>query len=675
MRTAAVVAAALLVGPQIASKATRDALFLSSFDVSALPYMTAGAAVASLLATLAFSRALSRVAPARLLPGVLAASALLFLLEALLAPAEPRAAAVLLYLHYATLGAVVLSSFWSLVTERFDPHAAKLSMGAIGSGASLGGVAGGLAAWAAAGRVSIPSLLLALAAASILGLVSVVRLTRGSVDVTREPEDDLPAPSGVRLVLEVPYLRNLALLVLLGASLDTLLDYVLGASASAAFGRGAPLLSFFALFHAGTALLALLVQATLTQRLLQGPGIAATLGLQPAYALAGAVASFVSPRLGTELALRGGHSVLRNSAFRAAYELLYTPLPPEQKRPAKVVVDVACDRLGALLGSGAVVACLALAAPGAAPRVVLGLAAILAALALALTPRFRTDYVTALGDSLRSGGPTLEPGATIEAGTLLTLASLRFAPESMGPRTDPLAAAIAALGSGDAAQVHAVLDRSWLDPRLVPHVLPLLADDALAPGAIRCLRLVAARETAALAAALVDPLLDPAARRRIPRVLKTVTTQDAADALLRALADARFDIRYRCGQALRHMREEGPWIDFPADRVHQAAAREGAALGSAEGRLDHVFNLLSLVGDPEELDLARRALQGADVHLRGTALEYLDNVLPAPVREPLFAHVAGARPAVSRPAAEIRDELLRSAQALPRPAPSDDPDY
>src|SRR5687768_3110152 len=80
----AVLAAAALVGQQVAARATRDALFLSHHDVSRLPLAMAAGAVLSLAAVLATSRAMARWPPARVVPAALAASAVLLLLEWLL---------------------------------------------------------------------------------------------------------------------------------------------------------------------------------------------------------------------------------------------------------------------------------------------------------------------------------------------------------------------------------------------------------------------------------------------------------------------------------------------------------------------------------------------------------------------------------------------------------------
>ena len=56
------------------------------------------------------------------------------------------ATAVVLYLHVATFGGALVSGFWSLVNERFDPYTARQVVGRIGTGAAAGGLVGGLLA-------------------------------------------------------------------------------------------------------------------------------------------------------------------------------------------------------------------------------------------------------------------------------------------------------------------------------------------------------------------------------------------------------------------------------------------------------------------------------------------------------------------------------------------------
>jgi hypothetical protein len=81
--------------------------------------------------------------------------------------------------------------------------------------------------------------------------------------------------------------------------------------------------------------------------------------------------------------------------------------------------------------------------------------------------------------------------------------------------------------------------------------------------------------------------------------------------------------------------------------------------------LAHVFTLLSLVMPREPLQLAFRGLQTDDDHLRGTSLEYLDSVLPAPIRQRLwpFLEHRPSRHAV-RPREEAIAALLRSHKSI-----------
>jgi hypothetical protein len=86
--------------------------------------------------------------------------------------------------------------------------------------------------------------------------------------------------------------------------------------------------------------------------------------------------------------------------------------------------------------------------------------------------------------------------------------------------------------------------------------------------------------------------------------------------------------------------------------------RAGTSLG-------HVFTLLALVLPREPLQIAFRSLQTDDQHLQGTALEYLDGILPARIRERLWPYLE-RRPSVrsARPRDEVIADLLRSHRSI-----------
>ena len=91
------------------------------------------------------------------------------------------------------------------------------------------------------------------------------------------------------------------------------------------------------------------------------------LALTAEHAVVGAARSAASaassaPGFGSLVVARGGESVFRSSLFRAGYELFYTPIPADEKRAAKSLIDVGFDRLGDAVGGGLVRLAMVLAA-------------------------------------------------------------------------------------------------------------------------------------------------------------------------------------------------------------------------------------------------------------------------------------------------------------------------
>ena len=76
--------------------------------------------------------------------------------------------------------------------------------------------------------------------------------------------------------------------------------------------------------------------------------------------------------------------------------------------------------------------------------------------------------------------------------------------------------------------------------------------------------------------------------------------------------------------------------------------------------LAHVFTLLSLVLPTAPLQIAYRGLLTDDPALRGTALEYLEGVLPRDIRERLWPFLGG-EPAVATRTPRARRDPGRPA--------------
>jgi len=711
---AATAAAGAMIAQLVFGKAARDALFLSTFRVSYLPAAMICTVGVSAIAVLTLSRTMTRHSPARVVPWLFVVSAALLVAESLLSLWSLPFATAVFYVHMGVFGATVISSFWSLVNERFDPHTAKRAVGRIVSGGTLGGIIGSVIAWRVSAFLGVPTLLLLLAGLNALCFWGTLPLrARNAHDEEPRPAGESLRPAlGLSYLRETPYLRHLGWLVGLAALTSSLLDYVLAARA-ATFASGRSLMAFFAILYMSVALLGFVVQVLLTRVSLEKLGVSGTVTTLPvAVAGIGALA-FALPGLVTVVALRAAEAVLQNSLFRSGYELLYTSIARERKRSLKLLIDVGFDRAGIAIGSALTLLVIWLL-PGIAERLLLGGIVTTAVAGVVVARRLHAGYVSTLEESMRTRSERLEETAA-DAGTARSVPTQTDAgldkPNPRGaPRASSAAGAasaaklerraacdglldsIAALRSGNLARIRQILSVRSFDARLVSHAIPLLAVDEVARDVIQALRSVGSRVSGQLVDSLLDPAQDVVVRRRIPRVLRICDSKVAVAGLTAALADELFDIRHQSGLALLRITECEPDLVPSEADVLAAVLREVAkdqetwdsqrlqdALEDDDGEhtddimrersrsLEHVFTLLSLVHERAPLELAFHALGSEDDRLRGTALEYLENILASEIRDRLWTYLGDLREyqRSTRSRSELVDELKRLAIVAP----------
>jgi ATP/ADP translocase len=354
----ALASATLMIAHQVAGKATRDAVFLSHFDITDLPKMVITAAILSMIAVIGMSRLLVMFGPFRVIPMAFAFSTFLFFGSWWLYALAPSKVAVLLYLQMAIFGAVLISGFWSVVNERFDPHTAKHTIARVAAAATLGGVLGGLLVGRVAAALDVRSMLLVLGALHFACFFSVRSI--GDARLGPKPGPKPTMQSGLELLVTNRYLQLMGALMVLAAIMAALVDYAFKSAAASRLSSGEDLAVFFGQFYAAVGVFTFLIQSLLGPRMLKRYGIGITLAVMPAIALITGVLSIVTfTKLWTVVVVRAGQVVFTNSFFRSAFELLYTPLPAGTKRPTKTIIDVASDRLGDVLGSGVILLLLA----------------------------------------------------------------------------------------------------------------------------------------------------------------------------------------------------------------------------------------------------------------------------------------------------------------------------
>ena len=718
--------AGVMIAMQVAAKATSDGLFLSTFDITSLPQMVIGASIISMGVVLGSARLMSIMGPGRLVPALFGLSSVLLIGEWLLSRYSARAAAVALFLHMSVLGLVLISGFWSVVNERFDPRTAKLSISKIGGGATFGGLVGGITAERVAATFSVTAMLPVLALMhAICGVLVYVLAQSGDGPVT-QPKDEGPTRSGLAIVRERPYMRNLALLAALSTISAGLVEYVFKAHAVTTYASGEELMRFFALFYTAIGLVTFGVQTTVGRPILEKLGLANAAATLPGSIAIGSIAALVFPSLASIALARGAESVVRSSTYRSGYELFYTPVPTSAKRATKPIIDVAFKRLGDAVGGG-IVALMILIIPQHVNPVLLVLAILLSPLGVWICRRLADGYVQELESSLRDRAVELDMVDLSETMTRHTVlrtigaldveeirrqANLQLgaqahellssmsvpaarllnesdsnkadvAPAAARP-SDPLIARITDLRSGEAERVKKALatDRP-LSQAEAAHVIPLLAWDEVSDLAIDALRKVAPSIVGQLLDSMLDPQEEFTIRRRLPRVVFHAKTQRAVDGLLLGLEDKRFEVRFQCGRALAILRRKVGALVFDKHTAFGAVEREVAVdrrvwesqrlldessddvdesfvdeflRDRSRRSLQHVFTLLSLVLEPEPLQIAFRGLHTSDRTLRGTALEYLESVLPEKLRKSLWPFLEV--PPESAAARKTRDEIL-----------------
>ena len=705
---------AAIGGQHVAATAARDALFLANFEASSLPPMIIVAAMFSIALVLATSWGLRHVSPASWLPVVSGGMAVLIVADWALAASAPGLAARILFILVSGFGPMLGSGFWLIATERFDPHTAKKVFGRVAGAGTLGGILAGLGAARVAAIGDVRAMLLLLAG---LGLTSAwfVRRLAKSPDQKQTadagPATAPPTRSGFRVLADTRYLRHVAALVLLGTVAAVFVDQAFKTQVRADLGNGPELGSFFSLYYAALSLVTFVVQTGASRYALEKFGLSVAAGTPALTFLVGGAAALLFPGLRTLVLTRAGEAVLRASIFRPGYELFYTPIAADDKRAVKPIIDVGVDRTGDIVGATVTQRLLSIPQPRQT-MVLVALAMGCAGVALIIARRLTRGYTEALERSLLTRAVELDLAEVEDVTTRTTM--LRAMQKSgmgasvsapcrpgMSPPPGRPGAAIAgsdigqivALQSREPERVRRVLRGGRLSAAVLPHVIPLLAWDAVSRDCIRALQSVAEERVGELVDALIDPNQPFAVRRRLARVFSVCVSQRAAEGLLLGLEDLRFEVRYRCGRSLVSIVEKNPAVKLDPARIFGYVNREIAVSrevwekrrlldGFEDGddrpfledlvrdrasrSLAHVFTLLALVLPTEPLRIAFRGLHTDDQDLKGTALEYLDSVLPREIRDRLWSFLE-ERPMpgrARRPRAETLTNLLHSNESI-----------
>jgi hypothetical protein len=688
--TAVMICNGLLGFQYIGSVVTRDALFLSSLDAATRPLMIgASGGLWVLLAAINFH--FRRRPLALVVPVTFGASGVLMLIDFALVASQPTIVAQAFFLQTNALGPILGSLLSLVIGSQTDPRAARSGFGRIMGAWSLGGLIGAFAAGQIPSWFGIGAMFPVLAALNLTAGGLLWRLARpahGDAALS-----DKTVADTVHQIFRLDYVPILAAVLLLGSASAAFMEHLVSVQAQTSL-QAAALPSFFSAYHITVTLAVITVQTTLARQALKGLRVGGLMSISSLVLVVGSLGAWAVPGLVAVTAAHGLGSVVHDSLFKRAYEQFFTSVPSGEQRTFKPIADSLFNRLGTAAAAG-LIALLTLLAPARLHPGLLLATLLCAGGAVLLAKRMTRLYVSSLERSLL-GRVTLtrEPSDVKDPTTRTVMLRTDVAP----PDATVLVAEtqqILALRSRDGERIVAVLDTEPAVPAaVVSHVIPLLAWDPVCERAVRALRRVAEEHVGELVDALINPNQPFAVRRRVARVFSVCVSQRAVDGLLYGLEDLRFDVRFQCGRSLAAILEKNGMVRIDRDRILDSVHRETLVSRPIwesqrlpdeveedertsvdeflETRTDqslaHVFTLLSLVLPPVPLRISFQLLHGDDRAFRGfrgTALEYLEEVLPADIRDRLFLFLeVTEEPRRRRPRDEIVADLLRAGLDL-----------
>ncbi|NNL85250.1 MAG: hypothetical protein HKP27_06335 [Myxococcales bacterium] len=341
---------ALVIAGHTLLETARDALFLVDLPAASLPRTYLAIAFLALLLG-ALQRRLGVLASGGGLTSSLAIGAVgtcgfWWMLEA-------RTPSILhgLYIWTGVLATLVVVQFWLRLAEFFDVTRAKVVFVAAAAGGLVGAVAGSALAnvvvWVSEPRTLVVAAAAAFAAAAILAM----RLPKAAAPPSpRNEPTEMPQRPALRRRLGDRYLVRLLWIAALAPITFTVIDYTFKHAVADAF-PAEDLATFFARFYVVVNSAALILQLLVVPRLLQSLGAVSSLSIVPIALLASAAGFAVVGGLIAAIALKALDGSLRHSLHRACMEILYLPLPKDDRVAARLVAGSIGQRGGQALAS------------------------------------------------------------------------------------------------------------------------------------------------------------------------------------------------------------------------------------------------------------------------------------------------------------------------------------
>ena len=341
--------------------------FISSLGADDLPYVTFAMGILIGVIMQGYTKVIAVVPRRWMIPATQAGIAgLLLLFWALFTFVGADWVAVAFYVVSLILAVLLVSQFWTLANDVYDPRQAKRLFGFIGAGSSLGGATGaGLTAFLVKSVGSRTMILIsAMVMIACLGIVvTIIRREKaaGSSDASKTGEEEsVSGGEALQLLRSSRHLQVISLVIAFGAMASNIVEQQVNMAAAEQIGaaNSDAIAAFLGQLIVYLSLIGFVIQLTLTSKIHRVLGIGFALLMLPVSM--GTVATLIllnralwAPSVGRII-----DTSIRYTIDKTSREVLFLPLPADIKYRAKPFIDVTMDRLAKGIGALLILVCI-----------------------------------------------------------------------------------------------------------------------------------------------------------------------------------------------------------------------------------------------------------------------------------------------------------------------------
>ena len=320
----------------ITGSAARDAYFLNMVDRDYLPLMFLAVAIVLTLAIAIYNH----LSKNRDLIQATTVSSLVFALSLVFIQNNLKGWFIpFLYVWMEVIILIIITQFWILAADVFNPRQAKRLFSILGAGGALASIIIGSSLKYYVSFFGSENLLFV--TIGFLGVVILMaNLIRPYRNIGESKYDSTKKDKKQQSdKLFTPYLKSLTTIIGLAATASVIIDYQFKMTAIAAFPNQDDLVSFFGKYYAITGIARIIIDLYITSRVLSRFGILIAILILPILLMIGSVGFLLSPILATVFLSKFSDQVFRFSLHNAAVQLFWVPVKKTIKIKLKPIIE------------------------------------------------------------------------------------------------------------------------------------------------------------------------------------------------------------------------------------------------------------------------------------------------------------------------------------------------